>query len=297
MVRLDDMRLFAELARAGSMSAAAAQLGMPKQTLSRRLAELEAGLGVQLAIRTTRHVRLTDVGRAYAERCEQVVRLADDANRAATDDVETPRGTLRLTADFTIGTAFLPGLLARYAVRYPEVALDVMLTSRPVDLVEEGIDLAIRVGRLQSSSLIAVRLGPAKLVYCASPTYLAERGWPRQPRDLVAHACITLVPEPGPARWPFSIDGVIDLVPIEPRVTANAIAIAERAILAGLGIGNLPEFAWRKHARKDRLRAVLQDYTPELGSISLVYPPQRHLAARVRAFVDLAVTHLRGTMR
>lgn len=166
--RLDDMRVFAKLAEMGSLSAAARALGMPKQTLSRRLAALEQALGVTLATRSTRRLRLTDAGTAYAGRCAEIVRLADEANLAVTDRSQAPTGTLRLTADPTFGEAFLPALVAEFVESFPAVSVEAVLTSRRVDLIEEGFDVAFRVGRMDDSSLVARKLGAARLCYAAS---------------------------------------------------------------------------------------------------------------------------------
>lgn len=295
-VRIDDMRLFAELAEAGSLTAAAARLGMPKQTVSRRLAELEDALGVQLAQRTTRRLRLTDVGRAYAVRCREVARLADEANRAATAVAgEEPRGTLRITADPTFGEAFLPGLVAQYLARYEGVRLEVMLANRYVDLIDEGFDLAFRVGRLEDSSLIVRRLGPARLLCCASPEYLARRGAPTTPAALAEHDCIELAPRRGPSRWPFrGPDGGVQTVAVTGRIQVNSLPMARQVARAGLGIANLPAFACAADIEGNTLQTVLDSWMIDVGGVHVVYPPQRFLASRVRRFVDLAVERLGG---
>lgn len=289
-VRIDDMRVFAALAKAGSFTAAARQLDMPKQTVSRRFAELEAALGVQLATRTTRRLRLTDVGRAYAERCAEVQRLADEANHAATVASDHPHGTLRLTADPTFGEAFLPSLCADFLRAHPDVRLEVVLTPRPVDLVDEGFDLAFRVGNLPDSSLIARRLGPARMLYCAAPSYLHARGRPTHPDDLDTHDCIELSPRREGVRWPFARpEGGVLTKPVEGRIRVNALPMARQVALAGLGIANLPAFACEPDLAEGRLVSVLDDWTIEVGGVHVVYPPQRFLAARVRRFVDLSV--------
>lgn len=295
-VRLDDMRLFAELAEAGSLTGAAAYLGIPKQTVSRRLAELEGVLGVQLARRTTRRLRLTDVGRAYAVRCREVVRLADEANHAATAAVgEEPRGILRITADPTFGEAFLPGLVAEYLARHRGVRLEVMLANRYVDLVDEGFDLAFRVGRLDDSSLVVRRLGPARLLCCASPEYLACRGAPVVPAALADHDCIELSPRRGPSRWPFlGPDGGIETVAVTGRIQVNSLPMARRVARAGLGIANLPAFACAADIESNALQTVLDPWVVDVGGVHVVYPPQRFLASRVRYFVDLAIERFGG---
>jgi DNA-binding transcriptional LysR family regulator len=294
IVRLDDMRLFAELARAGSLSAAARTLAMPKQTVSRRLAQLEDALGVQLAQRTTRRLRLTQAGVAYAERCAEVARLAEEANRAVADVAQIVQGTLRLTADPTFGEAFVPDLVAEFTAAHPQVRVDIVLTTRFVDLVEEGFDLAFRVGRMTDSSLVGTRLGAARLRYCAAPEYLRRRGTPESIDELSEHDCIENVPQPGPSRWPLLVDGKIVAVPVRGRIRVNALPLALRAARAGLGIANLPAFACADDVAAGRLVPVLDAHAPDVGGVWIVYPAHRFLAPRVRRFVDLGVERFRG---
>ncbi|HYX91962.1 MAG TPA: LysR family transcriptional regulator, partial [Myxococcaceae bacterium] len=202
-MRLEDMRLFAKVAEARGFTSAARLLGIPKQTLSRRISELEQELGVQLLQRTTRRLHLTDAGAAYASRCAEIVRMAEEANQVVTDTKQVPRGVLRVTADPVFGEAFVSALVVEYARQWPDVQLDVVLTRRRVDMVEEGFDVAFRVGRVDEPGLTSTRLGPARVRYCASPAYLSRRGTPRRPEDLRAHECILLVSDGAPVRWPF----------------------------------------------------------------------------------------------
>ena len=295
MVRLDDMRVFAALAEAGSFTAAAAQLGVPKQTISRRLAELEAALGVELARRTTRSVALTDVGRAYAARCADVARLADEANRAASSRTDLVSGTLRITADSSFGEALLPDLVAAYVREHDGVNVEVLLTARKVDLVDEGIDVAFRVGPPPDvAHLAATRLGPARLWTVAAPAYVERRGTPRSLDDLTDHDCLALIPEHRPAAWPFAIGGTLRLIPVAARLRVNGVAMARRSALAGLGVAHLPEFAATDDVAAGTLVRLLPEHTPEVGGINVIYPHTRYLAPKVRHFVDLAVDHFRS---
>ena len=297
-VRIDDMRLFASVADAGSFTAAAERLRLPKQTVSRRLAELEAALGVQLATRTTRTLRLTDVGRAYAERCREVVRLADEANRAVAETGDQPRGVVRITADPTFGEAFLPSLCAEYLGLHPQVKLEVVLTPRHVDLVDEGFDLAFRVGHLQDSSLVARRLGSARMLYCAAPSYLKARGRPTTPSQLPEHDCIELSPRRQGVRWPFrGEDGGVETIEVAGRIRVNSLPMAREIALAGLGIANLPAFSCVRDLASGRLHTVLDEWVIEVGGVSVVFPPSRFLSVAVRRFVDLAVERFSGEQR
>jgi DNA-binding transcriptional LysR family regulator len=293
-MRLEDMRLFAKVAEARSFTAAASALGLPKQTLSRRVAELEQALDAQLLIRTTRRVQLTDVGAAYAGRCAEIVRLAEEANRAVTDARQVPTGVLRVTADPVFGEAFVTGLVVEYARRWPDVSLEVMLTRRRVDLIEEGFDIAFRVGVVDEPALTATRLGPARVRYCASPGYVARHGAPRTPGELPEHACVLVVGEMGAVRWPFTGKKGIELKPVAGRLRVGSFAMAHAAVLGGLGIGIFPEFACADDLRKKRLVSVMDASVVDAGAVWLVHPTARYLAARVRCFAELAVERLGG---
>jgi DNA-binding transcriptional LysR family regulator len=288
---LDDLRLFAAVVQAGSFSGAARRLGVPKQTLSRRIAELEDRLRVQLLHRTTRSLKPTEIGAAYAARAGEIVRLAEEAERAVTDSRPEPSGLLRVTADPVFGEAFVSGLVVEYARRFAGVEVEVVLTRRRVDLIEEGFDVAFRIGMVDDPSLTAIRLGPARVRYCASPAYVKRHGRPALPKDLARHQCL-VVNEGTPVRWPFRGTKGIDLVPIQGRLRMTSFAMAHEAALAGLGIAIFPEFACAEDLRKKKLVSVLDDFVVEVGGIFLVHPAARYLSARVRSFVDLTTTRL-----
>ena len=287
-IRLEDMRLFSAVAAAKSFTAAAARLGVPKQTLSRRVAELEDALDAQLLHRTTRRLFLTEVGAAYAERCAELVRAADEANQAVTNARQAPKGLLRITADPVFGEAFLGELVIEYARRWPEVQVEVVLTRRNVDLVEEGFDVAFRVGHVSDPALTAAALGPARVRYCASPAYVARRGSPRTPEELAGHDCLLVLPEGSLVRWPVPGPKAVAFLQVAGRLRFNSFAMAHAAARAGLGIGLFPEFACAEDLRRRRLVAVLGGAAVEVGSVWLVHPTHRYLTARIRTFVDLA---------
>ena len=287
------MRVFAAVAQEGGFTAAARRLGMPKQTVSRRVAELEDALCARLLHRTTRSRRLTEVGVAYAARCAEVVRLADEANEAVTQEGDAVRGVLRVTADPLFGEAFLADLVADYVEAHRDVQVEVMLTQRRVDLIEEGFDVAFRVGELSDSALVATKLGPAAMRYCASPAYLAAHGEPRTPADLAEHECVPLVPEHAAPRWLFVVDGAPRWQPVSGRLRVNHLPTARRLARRGLGIVNLPAFACAEDLDAGRLVAVLDPFLAPFGAVHLVYPARRLLAPRVRRFVDAAVARFR----
>jgi DNA-binding transcriptional LysR family regulator len=286
------MRLFAHVAEAKSFTVAARHLGVPKQTLSRRVGELEYALGVQLLQRTTRRMELTDVGAAYAGQCAEIVRLADDANRAVTDTRREPKGVLRITAEPLFGDAFLAPVVLEYAALWADVEIEVLLTRRRVDLVEEGFDVAFRVGRVDDKRLSSTKLGPARVRYCASPKYIRERGAPKSAADLRAHDCLVVQAEGEPGRWPIPSKKGITLAPVSGRLRFNSFAMTYSAALAGLGIGLFPDFACGEDLQRKKLVAVLAPMGVDVGAVWLTHPVQRYLAARVRTFVDLAIARL-----
>jgi DNA-binding transcriptional LysR family regulator len=285
---MEDMRLFAKVAEVKSFTVAARLLHVPKQTLSRRVAELERALGVQLIHRTTRRLQLSHAGGAYAERCSEIVRQAEEANRAVSDASETPSGTLRVTADPVFGEAFLTTLVIEYARRWPQVRVEVILTRRRVDLIEEGFDLAFRIGQLEEPNLSGQSLGRARVRYCASPRYVARHGAPRSPDDLGAHECLIVASDGAPVRWPFPGDKGLRLLPVSGRLVFSSFTMAREAALAGLGIAIFPEFACSDDLRQKRLVSVIGGSLVDVGGVWLVHPARRFLPARVRAFVDLA---------
>ncbi|MCB9765588.1 MAG: LysR family transcriptional regulator [Alphaproteobacteria bacterium] len=290
--RLDDLRLFSVVAQAGSFTAAAEQLGLPKQTVSRRIRLLEESLGVRLLHRTTRTSRLTTEGAAFAEHCHELARLAEEATRSVQSRAATPQGTLRVTTTQALAEPLLAPLLADYLGAWPEVSVDLLLTNRRVDLVEEGFDLALRVGPLRDSGLVTRRLGPARVRFCASPSLLARLGAPAEPAALADYPCVMQPVDSGPSAWPVGGPEGLRMVPVCARLRANSAALVRQAALDGLGLAMLPEAACAGDLGAGRLVTVLDDHVPDLGVVQLVYPGRRLLAARVRAFIDLAVARL-----
>lgn len=299
--RLDDLRLLVGLAGAASFIEAARALDLPKQTFSRRLSDLEGALGVRLVERTTRAFRFTTAGASLAEQAKLLVRQGESLFEEIAGVGTRVTGELRVTSDPLFGEIFLPEIIERFVGAFPEVRLEVMLTQRSVDLIEERFDLAFRVGQLPDSTLVAARVGGADLRYAASPEYLARAAAPKRPQDLAGHACIALAPEGGPLRWAFakgrSGRKVIAWQPIHSVLRVNSLALARLAALKGLGIANLPAFACAEDLRAGRLVTVLDNYRVEFGGVYVVYPSRRQPSATLRAFVDLALSMLRADQR
>jgi DNA-binding transcriptional LysR family regulator len=290
MALLDDMRVFAELARVGSFTGAARSLGLTKQTVSRRVRALERELGIELVRRTTRRVALTEVGRAYSGRCQEVTRLAEEANRAATSQLGVAAGTLRVTADATLGEVLLRDLVRAFAEGFPQVQVELLLTARKVDLLREGFDVAFRVGAPPDvHHLAARRLAAAALWWVATSGHLAAHGVPDDLGALARHPCLACLPDGAPAAWPVLLDGRIQMAPVEPRVRANDAPTVRAAALGGLGVAQLPSAVVRADVAAGRLVRVLAQHTPEVGGIHVVYPHSRLLAPKVTEFVALAV--------
>ncbi len=287
MDKLTGMAVFARVVEARGFTAAARQLGMSKSAVSKAVAALEDRLGARLLNRTTRRLSLTEVGHAFYERSARVVAEAEEAELAVTRLQEAPRGTLRLSAPLSFGLRHLGPALPGFMAAHPELRLDLDFTDRFVDLIEEGYDLAVRIGHLPDSSLIARRLAESRLVVCAAPAYWDRRGRPERPEELGGHDCLTYAYHPNPAEWPFAEPGGRRIaVRVDGALRTNNGDVSLQAALGGLGVVRLPTFIVGPDLAAGRLEAALTAYElPPLG-VFAVYPHNRHLSAKVRAFVD-----------
>lgn len=287
MDRIASISAFAAVVEAGSFVRAAERLATSTSTLSRQIAELEQHLEVRLLNRTTRKLSLTEGGQAFYERAVQVLADLEEAEALATSSAAAPRGRLRLTCSYAMGVQRLAPAIAGFVARYPEVGFDVSVSDRIVDLVEEGFDLAIRIGQVGSDQLVARRLGNMRLLACAAPAYLQARGAPQIPADLAAHSVITYAYSPNPRIWRL-IDA--DGTPHEVRVTgslqSNSGDLAIATAIAGLGIVFEPDFMVKPALDAGSLVRVLPAYESSPGEIWAIYPSRRHLSAKVRLFVD-----------
>ncbi len=286
---LNDMAVFARVVREGSFTAAARALGLPKSTVSQRVARLEVRLGVRLLHRTTRSVRATDAGAAYAERCARILSEAEEADAAATESHAAIRGRVRLATPELFAHAFLPAVIPEFLRHFPETELDVVIEERHVDLVREGLDLAVRVGRVGDAQLVSRRLGVAHHVLCASPRHARERGLPLAPADLRDAECVLYDLIPVPQVW--RLERGREVVRIRPRgrLTVSSVTLAHKAALDGIGVASLPTFVCAADLEARRLVPVLPGWTTLHVPIQVVYPSRRHLPGRVRALIDLLV--------
>ena len=285
MSQLEDMQIFVSTVDAQSFTAAADRLGLSKQFISRRIMALEERLGARLLIRTTRRLSVTDTGRAYYERALKIIDEVNDAEQLVSSENSSPRGTLRISAPMSFGTLHLGPAIVRFMALCPEVRIELDLSDRFVDIVGEGYDMAVRIGQLADSSLVARQIAPTQVVACASPAYLKQRGTPATPADLKDHDCLPY----GHGRnveWVFSDKGKPLHVPVKGRLRANNGELGCTAAVAGLGIVLLPTFIVGAALRSKQLVTILDAYAPPPLTIYAVYPQHRQASLAVKAFTD-----------
>ncbi len=285
MDRLDSMKIFVRVAEQGSFSAVARQMDVARSVVTRQVAALEAHLGMQLLTRSTRSLALTSAGQAYLERCREILALVEAAETGLAEERQVPRGLLRLSVPLSFGLRHLLPLLMDFNVTYPEVTTEVDFTDRRVNLVEQGLDMAIRITQRPDPLDVARRIGSSKLTVTASPDYLRRRGEPRHPAELVDHECLIYVPAQQ-GGWPFMVDGVQQLFPVRGRMRANNGDALAEAAMRGLGISCQPSFLVASAVEAGWLQPILADYPmPELGIYALL-PSNRFVPHRVRVLVD-----------
>jgi len=287
MDRLQAITAFARVVESGSFARAAERLDVSVSSVSRQVSELEAHLDARLLNRTTRRLSLTESGRAFYERCIQLLADLEEAEEAASAGTARPRGTLRLTCGTTFGVRHLAPAIAAFVVRHPQMRFDVELSDRAVDLVDEGFDAALRIGKIGSQQLIGRKVGETRLVCCASPAYIQRHGVPQKPEDLAAHACLAYEYSPQKNVWPFQDSSGSDRsVPIDGPVHANNGRFLVALAVAGVGITIDPDFIVGPEVRAGRLVPLLQAFEAAPANIYVAYPSRRHLSAKVRAFTD-----------
>ncbi len=280
------MAAFVRVVERGSFSAAARELHLAKSTVSKRIAALEERLGARLLQRTTRTVRLTEVGAAYYDRCLAVLEAAAEAERAVTRMQGTPRGRLRVSAPMSFGQRYLASSIASFLQEHPEVEVDLDLSDRMVDVIGEGFDVAIRVGELRDSSLIARRLAPSRSLVVGSPAYFHRRGRPQSPEGLREHECLLYAYQASGDTWHFRGPGGASAVRVRGRLRANNGDVLSLAAQSGLGLALLPDFIVDAELRTGRLEPALAEHCRAEAVLHAVYPHARHLMPKVRAFVD-----------
>ena len=287
MSSVEQFEVFVRVVALGSFTAAADALSLPKSTVSRQVSRLEDRLGVRLLHRTTRTVKPTEAGQMLYDRAQRIVADIQEAEELVARNQAVPRGHLRVTAPLSFGHLYLGPLIAAFMAAHPQVTVDVDLSDRKVDLVEEGDDVAVRVGILDDSSLVARRLGCAGMVLCASPAYLEARGRPTSAADLGHHEFL---------RYAYSPNQTLRVkgggsVSIHGKLVSNNGELLRDVAVAGGGLVVLPRFIVADQLRDGRLVTLLDDLVGDTGGVYLLYPHHRNLSSKVRAFVDVAARH------
>lgn len=291
MDRLEGMELFLRVIDRGSLSAAGRELGLSPAAVSNHIRALEDWVGARLLNRTTRALTLTEAGQAFRARCELILSEVGEAQTEASMLQGSPRGVLRVSAPVAFGARWLGAPLATYLNQYPAMELDVVLSDRKVDLIEEGFDVAIRIGNLDDSGLVARRLAPSRLSLCASPGYIEQEGEPTHPDDLVNHHCLEYSLRTSLGRWTFTgPNGNEVSVRISGRLRATNGEVLRAAAVAGLGVTLAPTFLVRDDLQSGRLARLLPEYEPKPTAIYALQPPGRRPPAKVRSFIDFLVS-------
>ncbi|MEP6504620.1 MAG: LysR family transcriptional regulator [Betaproteobacteria bacterium] len=291
MDRLDAMGVFLAVVDGGSLSAASRRLDMPLATVSRKLAELESHLGARLVNRSTRKLALTDPGLAYERACRRILDDVEAAERAVAGEYDAPRGELVVTAPLAFGRLHVLPLLAPFLRGHTEVDVRLALGDRIAHLLDEHVDVALRIGQLPDSRLSAIGLGALRRVVCASPAYLKAHGTPRTPADLGAHACITFDAQ-SQNSWTFA-EAADAAPPLRPRLVVNTAEAAVDAAVAGIGLTRVLSYQADPARRAKQLRIVLEKFEPPPVPVSLVFDAQQRVASKLRAFLDFAAPRLR----
>ncbi|PBB19346.1 LysR family transcriptional regulator [Mesorhizobium sp. WSM4313] len=293
MDRLDAMSLFVATAEAGSLSAAARRAGIPLATVSRKLSELEKHLGTRLLNRSTRRLTLTDAGQSYLAACRRILDEVSEAERDAAGEYSSPTGELVITAPVVFGRLHVLPVIAGFLAVYPRVDVRLTLSDRITQLVEEHIDLALRIGELPDSAMVAIRVGSIRRIVCASPAYLALHGTPTTPQDLAGHDCVTFEGLAAPAAWSFGTGKTETTIPVRSRLQVNTAEAAIDAAIAGLGLTKVLSYQADAAVRAGALRLVLQPFEPPPWPVSLVHAGQGRLPVKLRAFLDFAAPRLK----
>jgi DNA-binding transcriptional LysR family regulator len=296
MDKFEDLQAFVAVVEAGSFTAAAERLGSAKSAVSRRVSALEERLGVQLLRRTTRVLNLTETGQSFYDHGARILADLDEAEAAVQHEHGELRGTLRVALPLSFGVRHMCKPIATFIKMHPKLHFDLDLNDRRIDLIEEGMDLALRIGHLKDSSLIARRLFDARTVIAASPHYVKTHGAPQTPEDLVDHDCLVYSNLADPGRWSWKDEkGKERVVKVNTVLRASSGDFLANAAAHGLGIVIQPTFLAAEAIRRGNLVPILTDYKWPVTPAFAVYPPTRHLSYRVRAFIDFLVERFSGT--
>jgi DNA-binding transcriptional LysR family regulator len=292
MDRLDGIAAFSLVVETGSFTAAAQRLKLSKSAVSAHVQRLEERLGIQLLHRTTRRVATTEAGHAYHQHCVRILAEAEAAEQVASALHREPRGMLRISAPDTFGWMHVAPTISAFRERFPDIAIDLRLDERHVNLVDDQFDLAIRIGTLPDSPLIVCKLAPSRLVLCAAPSYLKRAGKPQSPHDLRKHACLCFPPLWRAGHWHLVATQREERVPVAGTVVTNSAEVLRVSALGGAGVAMLPTWIVADDLRSGALKIVLPGWEPPSSFVHAVYPGNRRMSAKVRLFVDHLARHI-----
>ncbi len=291
-ILLSESHAFVQVVEAGSFTAAARKLGVPKSTLSRQVTRLEEEFGARLLQRTTRKLNLTETGRAYYERCRDALTTLYEADREARDASDEPRGNLRVTLPFDFARDFMAPALREFRERYPQISVSLIVTQRSLDLIDEQIDVALRGGQMPDSDFVSRKLNTSGIVLCASPEYIRRRGMPETWEELEQHDTLGLSPNGRPGFIPFQGPDGPKHLPKNPWLVASEWGVLLRAALDGTGIAPMLDLGAGPHIDSGALVRVLPEYAIVGGALYAIYPSRHHLSRKVRVFVDFIAEHI-----
>ena len=298
MDRLESMKTYIKVVESGSFSAASRLMGVPLPTVSRKVADLENYLGSQLLRRTTRKLELTETGTLYLQQCKAIFDRLDKAERLAGGEYRAPKGSLHITASTMFGRIHLVPVVTEFLKAYPDIDIRLMLTDRNVNLIEEHLDFAFRIGELADSALMATRIGSTRYITCASPSYISAHGEPKNLKDLAQHSCITFegLSTQSSTFWQFTEGKKSVSQPIHSRLAVSTIDAAIEACLGGLGISRVLEYPVITHLKSGTLKTILTKHEPAPRPIHLLYNKSSILPLKMRAFIDFAVPRLKDRL-
>lgn len=294
MDRLHLISVFVAVVDVAGFAGAARKLNISAPAVTRAINELESHLGARLLTRTTRVVRVTEAGARYAEDCRRILAELAEADESASGLHGAPRGRLTLTAPVLFGAKFVTPIVTEYLQRYPEVSAACWFLDRVVNMMDEGVDVAVRIGELPDSSMQATRVGSVRRVICAAPSYLERQGVPRTPDELAAHSIVSASGVTPAPEWRLVQDGAPRSVKLQPRLTTTSNDSAVAAALSGFGLTRLLSYQVAEHLRAGRLQTVLSEFEPAVLPVHVVHREGRHASRKTRAFLDLAIERLRA---
>ncbi|MBS0417717.1 MAG: LysR family transcriptional regulator [Proteobacteria bacterium] len=293
MDRFESMSVFVTVASAGSFSAASRQLRMPLPTVSRKVSELESHLKARLLIRSTRRLALTEVGESYVADCKRILAEVAEADRGASGQYNAPQGELFVTAPVVFGRLHVLPITAEFLAAYPQVDVRLVMADRPLNLLDEHLDVAVRIGTVPDSRLVATRVGQIRSVVCASPAYLRKHGAPKSPESLLKHDCVTFSGLAGAESWTFRSD---QSVRVHSRLIVNTAEVAIDGAIAGVGFVRVLSYQISEAVKTGALAIVLKRFEPAPLPVSLIYLQDTRLTAKLRAFIDFATPRLRARL-